>query len=75
MFVSVSVIQALLCLLGAGCHLKCHKEHADKGDSAMQPCVGGKGPLVEPFSPELKTSLFRTVDQLQVHGGGCGRGF
>ena len=28
-----------------GCHLKCHKEHADKGvkgESAMQPCVGGE---------------------------------
>ena len=26
-----------------GCHLKCHKEHADGKDSAaMQPCVGGE---------------------------------
>ena len=29
------------CPLHAGCHLKCHKEHADRGESAMQPCVGG----------------------------------
>ena len=25
-----------------GCHLKCHKEHVDRADSVMQPCVGGE---------------------------------
>ncbi len=32
----------MLVFLFSGCHLKCHREHADKGESAMQPCVGGR---------------------------------
>lgn len=41
----------------AGCHLKCHKEHADNKDSAMQPCVGGEEDslcnLIEQRGPPL----------------------
>lgn len=40
--------------LPTGCHLKCHKEHADGKDFAMQPCVGGEflNPLsLLPFTP------------------------
>ena len=48
-------------LLCAGCHLKCHKEHADKGDSAMQPCVGGKGPIR--YTQKNPYLLGRTLDQ------------
>ena len=37
-------LHVILCPLpaAAGCHLKCHKEHADSKDSAMQSCVGGE---------------------------------
>ena len=34
-------LHAYMCLIAVGCHLKCHKEHADIKDMAMQPCVGG----------------------------------
>ena len=45
------------CCLHTGCHLKCHKEHADRGESAMQPCVGGTRVVVLKFDTSFTLSL------------------